>query len=241
MIVCDGKEYKAHRCFICAHSRWFERCCAGTFAEGVERKVELKEDLPAAVDRMIQYMYRLDYDEEPQPSAIEGQASATVCAPDPLSPMQMNAHMYAIADKVSLKIALTPHWVGTENLQYEIPGLQKLALKKFVDSSVPLLNNKPHLIAAACTVYNDISLPEDDRKLKDALIDIWIMGSSELHANSEDFDDIPGLAADLSVRFLKGFSSNLMSTRCGTCERHFNGHRLVRLKDESGAEQRKPV
>lgn len=186
-------------------------------------------------------MYKLDYNGEPQPSAVEGQPSTPVCAPDLLSPMQMNAHMYAIADKVSLKIALTPHWVGTETLQYEIPGLQKLALKKFVDSSVPLLNNKPYLIAAASTVYNDISLPEDDRKLKDALVDIWIIGSSELHANSEDFDDVPRLAADLSMRFLKGFSSNLMSTRCGRCERQVNGPRLVRSKGESGTETRAPA
>lgn len=190
---------------------------------------------------MIQYMYKLDYDGDPQSSGDEEQASTPVCAPDLLSPMQMNAHMYAIADKVSLKTALTLHWVETEALQYEIPGLQRLALKKFIDSSVPLLNNKPHLIAAACTVYNDISLPEGDRKLKDALTDIWIMGSSELHANGEDFDDIPGLAADLSVRFLTGFNSNLMSTRCGKCARQMNGPRQVRSKGESGTETREPV
>ena len=30
-ITCEGKKFKVHRCFICAHSKWFERCCEGMF------------------------------------------------------------------------------------------------------------------------------------------------------------------------------------------------------------------
>jgi hypothetical protein len=30
-IVCEGKEFKVHRCFISVHSKYFERCCAGMF------------------------------------------------------------------------------------------------------------------------------------------------------------------------------------------------------------------
>lgn len=31
IIICKGKEFKVHRCFVCAHSKWFERCCSGEF------------------------------------------------------------------------------------------------------------------------------------------------------------------------------------------------------------------
>ena len=30
-IVCQGKEFKVHRCFISVHSKYFERCCDGMF------------------------------------------------------------------------------------------------------------------------------------------------------------------------------------------------------------------
>jgi hypothetical protein len=30
-IVCEGKEFKVHRCFISVHSEYFERCCDGMF------------------------------------------------------------------------------------------------------------------------------------------------------------------------------------------------------------------
>jgi hypothetical protein len=44
-IICDGKEYHVHRCFIAPQSKYFERAFTGMFKEGAERKIELKEDL----------------------------------------------------------------------------------------------------------------------------------------------------------------------------------------------------
>ena len=116
-----------------------------------------------------------------------------------------------------------------------------MAFEKFIESSIPVINNRSHLVAAANAIYNDIFLPESDRKLKDALIDIWIMGSSELCATSGDFADIPDFAADLSVHLLRGFDYNAVTGHCEKCGKKVNGSRQFRSVDETGAEKREPA
>jgi hypothetical protein len=62
-ILCDGKEYHVHRCFIAPQSKYFERAFGGMFKEGAERKIELKEDQAAMVERMVHFFYNFDYDD----------------------------------------------------------------------------------------------------------------------------------------------------------------------------------
>ena len=113
IVVCDGKEFKVHRCFIYAHSKWFARCCAGEFLvsrasrlvrptrtdtvsqEAGARKVELKEDLLMAVEQMITFFYTCDYDDsvaarDPSPSSGDPTSDCS---------LQMNAWVYATAEK----------------------------------------------------------------------------------------------------------------------------------------------
>jgi len=56
-IICQGKCFKVHRCFISAHSRYFAKCCVGEFREASKREITLEEDLLEAVERMIAFFY----------------------------------------------------------------------------------------------------------------------------------------------------------------------------------------
>lgn len=116
-----------------------------------------------------------------------------------------------------------------------------MAFEKFMESSIPFINDRSHLVAAAHTIYNDICLPEGDRKLKDALIDMWIVGSSELRANSGDFAEIRDFAADLSVRLLNGFNYNSVAVRCSKCKQNKTALRQVKNTNEEDPKKRQPV
>jgi hypothetical protein len=148
-ILCDGKEYPVHRCFIAPQSKYLERACAGMFKEGAECKIELKEDLTSMVDRMVYYFYNFDY--------YNGSHSTKMVETKPWPALFVHIQMYSIADK------------------YDVPGLRTLALEKFKTfTSGPavtcgILTNATHAI-------NKLELPESDTALRNNLVDAWLLG-----------------------------------------------------------------
>ena len=158
-IVCEGKEFKMHRFFICAHSKWFERCCSGSLCEARLQRVELKEDRLDAVKLMIDFFYKWDYDDkvtvDPKPPPDDPESGYST---------HMNAYMYAIADK------------------YEIIDLKGLALEKSmkvaIEHSAHL--NMALLVSTTYTIYGHIMLPATDKKLKKHLVDMWALSESKV-------------------------------------------------------------
>jgi hypothetical protein len=61
-IACEGREFKVHRCFIAAHSKFFDKACSGMFTESQQRRIDLKEDDPSMVELMVRFFYTFDYD-----------------------------------------------------------------------------------------------------------------------------------------------------------------------------------
>lgn len=93
-IECAGIKHKVHRCFISAHSRYFAKCCGGTFLEAGTQSVTLKDDDPAAVGCMIRFFYCHHYDEAMfQPPKLLSAKSGR------LNKIQLNALVYATAEK----------------------------------------------------------------------------------------------------------------------------------------------
>ncbi|KAK4615961.1 hypothetical protein CLAFUW4_10097 [Fulvia fulva] len=143
-VVYGDKKCRLHRCFIAAHSKWFERCLSGSFSKDTECVIELKDGQPEAVDRMIQYFYDFDYDGDLGNDSIAERKPYQKKAVDNV---QLHAHVYEIAHK------------------YEIPELKTLALTKFKQASAPVLTNGNQMLGAAYTVYKCIELPDHDRTL----------------------------------------------------------------------------
>lgn len=97
---------------MCLRSRFFKKACEDNFKvfvapisvslqgrltngwvqEGKTGQIDLVEDDPDIVDRMIDYLYRLDYDDQP------GSANAK----EPNGRLVINSLVYAIADKYEI-------------------------------------------------------------------------------------------------------------------------------------------
>ncbi|KGO75155.1 Uncharacterized protein PITC_058250 [Penicillium italicum] len=59
-IVCGDGEYAVHKCIVCTRSTFFAKACDGGFEESSTNTVVLQEE-PVLVERMIDYLYSLDY------------------------------------------------------------------------------------------------------------------------------------------------------------------------------------
>ena len=55
-IVCRGREFPVHRAIVCPHSPFLD-AADGMCQEAHSGRIELPEDDPDAVERMISYMY----------------------------------------------------------------------------------------------------------------------------------------------------------------------------------------
>ncbi|KAI9778216.1 MAG: hypothetical protein M1839_008333 [Geoglossum umbratile] len=63
-ITCGSEIFKVHRSVVCPRSQFFAAACNGKFKEGISGKIALIEDDPATVQRMLSYLYTLDYEDE---------------------------------------------------------------------------------------------------------------------------------------------------------------------------------
>ncbi|KAF4974088.1 hypothetical protein FZEAL_8961 [Fusarium zealandicum] len=91
VVVCDGRDFKAHRIILSAHSKCFAKELNGNWKESSERKIEIQDFDSSIVEAMIHFMYSFNYDN------IYG-----------TSTMVFNAQVYQIADKYDIS-ALKPH------------------------------------------------------------------------------------------------------------------------------------
>ncbi|KAI7534374.1 hypothetical protein KC331_g12600 [Hortaea werneckii] len=60
-IICQGRQWKAHKVLLCAQSEWFEKSCTRCWKEGKEGTITLEEDDPQVVDAMLHWFYEFDY------------------------------------------------------------------------------------------------------------------------------------------------------------------------------------
>lgn len=198
-IVCDGKQFNVHRCFIAAHSKWFDRACSGPFKEASSQRVELHEDMLAAVECMINFFYTCDYDDSIQNAT----STSEPMDKEPNNALQLNAWVYATADK------------------YEVPTLKALALEKFTLAAVRSSKNRLVMTQTTYTVYKHLPLPHTDRALKRILVGMWIWHGKSLlpddHASLSTLaSHVPDFMADLTTRLLKEAKTTIRYT-CKSC------------------------
>ncbi|KAL8757209.1 MAG: hypothetical protein Q9199_002394 [Rusavskia elegans] len=67
-ITCGERTFHVHRCVLCPASKFFATACGGNFQVDLYLKssngpLDLPEDDPDAVDRMLTYFYTADYDD----------------------------------------------------------------------------------------------------------------------------------------------------------------------------------
>ncbi|KAL8923528.1 MAG: hypothetical protein Q9172_003064 [Xanthocarpia lactea] len=62
-IACGESHWKVHRIVVCLHSDYFWKACQSVFKEGDSGFIQLKEENPVVIAKLIDYFYGFDYDD----------------------------------------------------------------------------------------------------------------------------------------------------------------------------------
>ncbi|KAI9828218.1 MAG: hypothetical protein M1819_006808 [Sarea resinae] len=60
-IYCRGSIFKAHRAIICSQSTFFDLACQGKFKEAATGEIELPDDDPVLIEKLVGYFYTGTY------------------------------------------------------------------------------------------------------------------------------------------------------------------------------------
>lgn len=165
------------------------------FKESAACKIELHDDPPEVVDRMLRYFYNFDYEAKEDYSSYMTRYTAPI-----------HVQMYCIADK------------------YEVPGLRMLALEKF-KSVTSVLCQQWYVLAQATHAVNEAQLPESDTSLRDILVDAWLLsGCAPLAVKyfpttfTKLMSDAPWLSFALHSRTLGSLVYIPKQATCAVCK-----------------------
>ncbi|RPA76723.1 hypothetical protein BJ508DRAFT_330871 [Ascobolus immersus RN42] len=141
-LKCGDKVFKVHKNIVCSQSEFFEACVESGMKESEEEVIQLVDDLPGDVRRMLEFLYGESYWEHPEAeegcgktseglyrgykeeklaAKAEGGAQEHNSELGDSDPVLVNARMFVLADK------------------YGIPTLRKEVLRKmklFIDVAV---------------------------------------------------------------------------------------------------------
>ncbi|KAK2853272.1 hypothetical protein FQN49_005239 [Arthroderma sp. PD_2] len=168
MIICRSYTFLAHKCIVCPRSEYFAKVCHSRFREGISGKIELHNDEPVLVEKVLDYLYTLDYEAE----ALETPADR-LSNDEALEPYTVSATVEAISDPPS-----APAAPALDPLSFHIQ-LYSLADRLFIHSLKFLSRQKAELelfrrlncdtfALAVIEIYN--STPEYDRGLRDMIV-----------------------------------------------------------------------
>ena len=210
-IVCGKNIFKVHSWLFWPRCQFFKAACKSGFKvitlmlrqienelrsaqESADRRIELPDDKPEMVLRMIEYFYLGQYRDDVFTTGFPEKRN---------SAMDTNVEMYALGDK------------------YGIKGLKNLSAEKFQNSlnaSRRKLGEGGTVLCAISLVY--ATTPDTDRILRDIVLSIprrnW-----EFLSDIPEFQDFvaqnPAFAVDLIKKMsqLAGLSERLV---CKTCK-----------------------
>lgn len=190
VIKCEAREWHVHRFIICERSKFFATACDGPFLESSSKEIVLEDDDPTIVERLLSYLYTLDYEDgfsSQQDHGSPSAKSATISVEDDLMPPPMDyrldnsiesegeSSVVAVDQPEATKISTVEN--STENgrsslminvqvyavaEKYDVEELKGLALEKFKACTQGWpLPDFPSVVHEALS-----STPENDRGLR---------------------------------------------------------------------------
>ncbi|TVY83182.1 hypothetical protein LSUE1_G003669 [Lachnellula suecica] len=221
-IVCKEKTCRVHRCIVCLQSKPLAAAVDGGFKEGINKEVNLDDNEPEIVGKMLEYLYNADYSDgrvvgtsataSNTPSkpasirfkrsklsrpSIQTQIASEASTPQSAAALFTNAQVFVIADK------------------YDIQGLKELATKKYTEL-VSNNWNSEYFVNSLKLLYEET--PESDRLLKNVAITTAGKQTKELVDRGE-FAALCKENGEIAFDVMKAsFLSSQMHT-CGDCGR----------------------
>ncbi|TGO91634.1 hypothetical protein BPOR_0022g00190 [Botrytis porri] len=171
VIKCYSRIFPVHRIVVCTQSKPIQAAANGGFMESVTGVLDLEDDDPEIVARMINFLYLQDYDDTCKSSEeVEEEVYGRLL---------VNTMVYIIGDK------------------YDIQPLKNLAKKKY-EAAVVTDWNTPSFSASLELIYEE--LPESDTALASIAVETAAKHLRELNDRGE-FSNLcknnPAIAYDL--------------------------------------------
>ncbi|KAI4111027.1 MAG: hypothetical protein LQ345_006887 [Seirophora villosa] len=198
-ITCLGHAFHVHRVFLCSASKFFAAACDGGFKEAEDSQIDLSDDDPKALGRLLRYVYTTDYNdsddydidvhdtaEETDNKGFAANASPTplrtvAFTEDATSSVMSNASEKKNEDEPALPNAtsiINNAAVYALAEKYGISTLKDSAKEKFETRCKGFLWGDASLATALEMVYG--STPATDRGLRDIMARVCLQHIDEL-------------------------------------------------------------
>ncbi|KAF8852305.1 hypothetical protein BDZ45DRAFT_749703 [Acephala macrosclerotiorum] len=215
-IKCRGRVFKVHRNVVCLQSKPLAAHVDGEFAEAITGEINLPDDHPQTLERLIKFLYTGTFDA--MPSAYETANEISYAAAKvPSSDLADEASRKAAKGRPGMLITCTRAFIMAE--KYDIPALKNLAKTKFKEA-VSTEWNTCALSVSLRLMYDE--LPESDRLLKDVAIEAAASHVKELIDRGE-FATLCRENGDIAFDFLKA-CLKLWVRPVGICPRYGAQH-----------------
>lgn len=145
-IITQTRSFKVHRAVVCTQSKVLAAMSDSGFKETSTSTLRLEHDDPAAVERMIKFLYTGNYDQENDEFATDqnGEPSHDLT-------LMANALVYSIADK------------------YDIDRLKAFARSRFNDGGCCEMWNCENFREVVTTVFD--TTPDSDQGLRSDVVE----------------------------------------------------------------------
>ncbi|KAJ5938430.1 BTB/POZ protein [Penicillium verhagenii] len=121
-IICQDVTFKAHRAIVCTQSRFFNSAFCDGFKESFDRSINLKDETPETIERVLSFLYLREYQDEGNVVLFRPSTDDS----DSVSQGDKFNEMEALKSK-----ALNNILVFTAADKFEIDPLKNLASEKF--------------------------------------------------------------------------------------------------------------
>ncbi|TVY20479.1 hypothetical protein LARI1_G001841 [Lachnellula arida] len=210
-IICQGKTFKVHQCIVCLQSKPLAAAMNGKFKEGISKEINLEDDQPEIVEKMLSYMYTSDYSDG-RNSTTSTKATSTTTPSRPVSSKHSTAASTSKA--ASSNAPLTNAQVFVIADKYDIQGLKALAKKKY-EEVIAESWNCASFIASLKLLYEETL--ESGRALRDVAAKVAGQHAKEL-ADRGEFAALCQEHGSISFDILKS-SLTMTGPQCISCKR----------------------
>jgi len=133
---CNSRIFKVHRCIVCQQCPFFYKALIGEFKEASSQTIDLHDDDPCILEKMLHYLYEGNYEDSISEPMIETGNTPTPSSSSDETPAHIHARVYNIGDK------------------YGITGLVDLAKTNFVKSAFQQNLQDVNFISVIALVYS---------------------------------------------------------------------------------------